>query len=279
MYTAGGDNALVESVWNSSGNLWYDQDISTGKGIAPLAAGSHLTAYTWFENGLQQIRVYYQGQDGYIREAAHNSTSAGIWWKGAAPTIQDFLRAKSGTGLAIVSFPDTDEREAKLYYQSMDGKLVSYDYKPAATFAQSWQNQNGGFSHFIFRNGYMISTNKFPLNSQPRPRIYTRRNTSYRSGQHIWRHDATNILRPRWKIDRNLVESERRMAIMEHARCRSSRRCRSILLRRCLCLLPEQDGIPLNIGLKSECERVAIHGNNIEPVSEVALAYCKNSND
>ena len=230
MYTAGGDNALVESVWNSSGNLWYDQDISTGKEIAPLAAGSHLTAYTWFENGLQQIRVYYQGQDGYIREAAHNSTNSGIWWKGAAPTIQDFPRAKSGTGLAIVSFPDTDKREAKLYYQSMDGKLVSYDYKPAATFTQSWQNQNGGSPHFIFRNWYMISTNKFPLNSQRRPRIYTRRSTSYCSSQHIWRHDATNILHPRWKIDRNLVESERRMAIMGHARCRSTRRCRSILL-------------------------------------------------
>ncbi|PUU73453.1 hypothetical protein B9Z19DRAFT_1068978 [Tuber borchii] len=138
VYTASENNALTESVWNSSSKLWYDQDISTGRGIAPLAAGSQLTAYTWFENGTHQIRVYYQGQDGYIREAVFDNTKG--WSKGDSPTIQDFPRAKNGTGLAIVSFPDTNEREAKLYYQNMDGKLVSYDYKPAATWVQSWQN-------------------------------------------------------------------------------------------------------------------------------------------
>jgi len=139
VYTASENNALMESSWNSSGNLWFNHDISTGNGIAPLAAGSQLTAFTWFENGVgQQIRVYYQGQDGYIREAAWNGPKG--WWKGDSPTVQDFPRAKSGTGLAFVSFPDTNEREAKLFYQNMDGKLSSYDYKPAATWVQSWQN-------------------------------------------------------------------------------------------------------------------------------------------
>ena len=151
MYTAGENNALMESGWDSKNKLWSNQDISTGKGIAPLATGSHLTAFTWSENGVRQIRVYYQGQDGYIREAAYNNTSTGGWWKGAAPTIHDFPQARSGTGLAIVSFPETDEREAKLFYQNMDGKLVSYDYKPAATFAESWQNQDRGFPALYLR--------------------------------------------------------------------------------------------------------------------------------
>ena len=227
MYTAGGDNALVESVRNSSGDLWYDQDISTGKGIAPLAAGSQLTAYTWHDSSVLQIRVYYQGQDGYIREAAYDGTKG--WSKGYSPTIQDFPRARSGTGLAIVSFPDTNEREAKLFYQNIDGNLVSYDYKPAATWVQSWQNC--GFSRSIFENGYMISTNKFPPNSNHRPRIYTKRSTSCCCTRHVWRHhNTTNILHPRWKIGRKMVEEERWMGSMEHARCCSSRRFGSILL-------------------------------------------------
>ena len=227
MYTAGENNTLMESAWDSDGGQWWSQDIS--KRLDPIAAGSHLTAYHWFEKGLEQFRVYYQGQDGYIREAAHNSTSAGIWWKGAAPTIQDFPRAKSGTGLAIVSFPDTNEREAKLFYQNIDGNLVSYDYKPAATWVQSWQNC--GFSRSIFENGYMISTNKFPPNSNHRPRIYTKRSTSCCCTRHVWRHhNTTNILHPRWKIGRKMVEEERWMGSMEHARCCSSRRFGSILL-------------------------------------------------
>ena len=138
MYTAGENNTLMESAWDSDGGQWWSQDIS--KELDPIAAGSHLTASHWFDKGQEQFRVYYQGRDGYIREAVHNSTSAASWWKGEAPTIQDFPLARSGSGLAIVSFPDTNEREAKLFYQSMDGKLRSYDYKPAATWVQSWQN-------------------------------------------------------------------------------------------------------------------------------------------
>ncbi|PUU73450.1 fungal fucose-specific lectin-domain-containing protein [Tuber borchii] len=141
VYTASENNTLTESVWNSSSKLWYDQDIndiSFDKVIAPLAPGSQLTAYTWFWNGVLQIRVYYQGQDGYIREAVWNGTKG--WSKGDSPSIQGFPLARSGTGLAIVSFPDTNEREAKLFYQDMDGKLRSYDYKPAATWVESWQN-------------------------------------------------------------------------------------------------------------------------------------------
>ncbi|PUU73452.1 hypothetical protein B9Z19DRAFT_1135127 [Tuber borchii] len=112
VYTAGLGGALIKSGWNSSHGVGESQDISNGTDIAPLGRGSHLTGYTRLANGLRQSRVYYQGQDGYIREAAHNSTNDGDWWKGAAPTIQDFPRARNGTGLAIVSFPDTDEREA-----------------------------------------------------------------------------------------------------------------------------------------------------------------------
>ena len=231
MYTASESGALTESVWNSSSELWYDQDInsiSTDKGIAPLAAGSQLTAYTWHDGSVLQIRVYYQGQDGYIREAAYDSTNSKGWWNGDSPTIQDFPRAKSGTGLAIVSFPDTNEREAKLFYQNMDGKLVSYDYKPAATWVQSWQNCRS--PHSLFRDGYN-STNKFPLNSNHRPRIYTKRSTSCCCTRHIWKHhNTTNILHPRWKIGRNLVEEERWMEFIEHARCCSPRHFGRILL-------------------------------------------------
>ncbi|PUU72712.1 hypothetical protein B9Z19DRAFT_1069560 [Tuber borchii] len=190
VYTAGLGGALIESGWNSSIGVWDGRDISYGTEIAPLGRGSHLTAYTWFANGLQQFRVYYQGQDGYIREAAHNSTNNGDWWKGAAPTIQDFPRAKNGTGLAIVSFPNTDPREAKLYYQNMDGRLVSYDYKPAATFTQSWQNQDRGLSRSLFENGYKIHTNKFPLNSYRRPRIYTRWGTDGKLIEIWWTRKA-----------------------------------------------------------------------------------------
>ncbi|PUU72711.1 hypothetical protein B9Z19DRAFT_1136899 [Tuber borchii] len=157
VYTAGENNALTESVWNSSSRLWYDQginDISTSKGIAPLAAGSHLTAYTWHDGKVLHIRVYYQGQDGYIREAAYDSTGHKGWWKGDSPAIQDFPRAKSGSGLAIVSFPDTNAREAKLFYQNMDGELRSFDAKPAATWVKTWQNF--GFLRSLFGNGYGI---------------------------------------------------------------------------------------------------------------------------
>jgi len=268
-------NALWESIWNSSAKSWYSEDIS--KGLDPVAAGSYLTAYTWFEhNGVQRIRVYYQRQDGYIREAAFDSGRG--WGKGVEPA-QGFPQARSGTGLAIVPFPDTNEWEAKLYYQNMGGKLISFDYKPKTASDGSWQNQDRQPPRSIPENGYKISTNKFPLNSNRRPRIYTRRNTSYCRTQQIWRHDATNILHPRRKIGRNPVEEEGWMAVMEHARCRSARCCRSILFWWCPCLLPEQDGIPLSSGPESVCEQVAIHWDNIEPASEVALACHKNLNN
>jgi len=99
--------------------------------------------------------------------------------KERSATIQDFPRARNGTGLAIVSFPNTDESEAKLYYQSMDGKLMSYDYKLKGTFKESWQNQDCGFFRPTFENGYKISTKRFPSNSKRRPWIYTRRGGPY----------------------------------------------------------------------------------------------------
>jgi len=89
-----------------------------------------LTAYTWFEDKSLRIRVYYQNKDGYIREAAFNDGFG--WGKGAEPT-QGFPQARHFSGLAIVSFPDTNEREAKLFYNSMDKKLMSFDYKPNAS--------------------------------------------------------------------------------------------------------------------------------------------------
>ena len=171
--------------------------------LDPPAAGSRMTAYTWFIGQVRQIRIYYQGQDGYIREAAYDFSKG--WIKSAAPTIQDFPRARNGTGLAIVSFPNTDESEAKLYYQSVDGKLVSFDYKLKGTFKDSWQNQDRGFSRPTFENGYKIPTNKFPSKSNHKPRIYTGRSTSYCRAPH-WRQYAENIFHPRWKIDRDLVE-------------------------------------------------------------------------
>ena len=170
MYTVSGNNFLKESSWNSTGNLWYDRDIPIA--LDPPAAGSYLTAYTWFIGQVRQIRIYYQGQDGYIREAAYDFSRG--WIKSGAPIIQDFPRAKSGSGLAIVLFPDTDVSEAKLFYQSMDGRLVSYDYKLAATFTQSWKNQDRGFPRSLLGNGYKIYTNKFPSISHRRPRTYTR---------------------------------------------------------------------------------------------------------
>jgi len=133
--------------------------------LDPPATGSRLTAYTWLIGQVRQIRIYYQGQDGYIREAAYDFSRG--WIKSAAPTIQDFPRARNGTGLAIVSFPNTDESEAKLYYQNMDGKLMSYDYKLKATFAESWQNQDRGFSRPTPENGCKISTKTISLKQQP----------------------------------------------------------------------------------------------------------------
>ena len=84
------------------------------------------------------------------------------WVRSAAPTIQDFPRARNGTGLAIVSFPNTDESEAKLYYQSMDGKLMSYDYKLKGTFKDSQQNQDRGFSRLPSRTDIRSSLKDFP---------------------------------------------------------------------------------------------------------------------
>ena len=171
----GENNALKESSWNSTGKLWYGRDIPMV--LDSPAAGSRLTTYTWFIRQVRQIRIYYQGQDGYIREAAYDFSKG--WVKSAAPTVQDFPRARNGTGLAIVSFPNTDESEAKLYYQSMDGKLMSYDYKLKGTFKESWQNQDRGFFRPTFENGYKISTKRFPSNSKRRPWIYTRRGGPY----------------------------------------------------------------------------------------------------
>ena len=225
-----GGNTLWESVWNSSAKSWSSQDIS--KALDPVAPGSCLAAYTWLEKTRLRIRVYYQGQDGYIREAAFDTGEG--WRKGVEPT-QGFPQARSGSGLAISSSPDTNEREAKLFYQSMEGMLVSFDYKRGSTSDGSWQNQDRWFSRSIPQNGYVTSTNKSPSNSSRRIRIYTRRNTSYRRTQKIWRHDAANILHQRRKIDRgrNVAEDEGArmgMAIMGHVRCRSARRGRSILL-------------------------------------------------
>jgi len=160
VYTVSESNALWESVWNSSAKSWYSQDIS--KGLDPVAAGSYLTAYTWFEDKTAlRIRVYYQRQDGYIREAALDSSKG--WGKGMEPA-QGFPQARSGTGLAIVPFPDTNEREAKLFYQSMEGKLMSFDYRRNSTSDGSWQNQDRGFSSSIFEKGSKIFTN-IPLSA------------------------------------------------------------------------------------------------------------------
>jgi len=196
-----GSNSLWESFWDSSTKSWHNQDIS--KGLDPVAPGSYLTAYCWIENNTLRIRVYYQGQDGYIREAAFDTDKG--WGKGVEPK-QGFPQARSSTGLAIVPFPLTNDREAKLFYQSIGGKLMSFDHKRDATSDGSWQNQDRWFSPSIPQNRHNISTNKLPSNSNRKPRIYTRRNTSYCHTQHIWRQDAANILHPRWKFSRNLVE-------------------------------------------------------------------------
>ena len=135
-----GSNSLWESVWNSSAQSWYSQDISTA--LDPVAPGSYLTAYSWIDGNDLRIRVYYQRKDGYIREAAFDNGKG--WGKGVEPK-QGFPQARSGTGLAIVSFPDTNDREAKLFYQSMGGVLTSFDYKRNATADGSWQNQDRGF--------------------------------------------------------------------------------------------------------------------------------------
>jgi len=142
MYTVSGSGGLSESVWNSSVKSWYTQDIS--KGLDPVIAGGYLTAYTWgIDSGGLRIRIYYQGQDGYIREAAFDNGKG--WGKGVNPT-QGFPQAKSRTGLAIVPFPDTNDQEAKLFYQSMGDKLVSFDYKRGSTSEGSWQSQDCGLS-------------------------------------------------------------------------------------------------------------------------------------
>ena len=134
-------NTLWESIWSSSAKSWHSQDIS--KGLDPVAAGSYLTAFAGPYNAQAQwIRVYYQRQDGTIREAALND--GGSWGKGIEPT-QGFPKAKNGTGLAIVRFPDTNEGEAKLFYQSTGGKLMSFDYRRNSTSDGNWQNQDRGF--------------------------------------------------------------------------------------------------------------------------------------
>ena len=116
VYTVNGSNSLWESFWDSSAKSWHNQDIS--KGLDPVAPGSYLTAYCWIENNTLRIRVYYQGQDGYIREAAFDTDKG--WGKGVEPK-QGFPQARSSTGLAIVSFPDTNDREAKLFYRVSEG--------------------------------------------------------------------------------------------------------------------------------------------------------------
>ncbi|PUU73448.1 hypothetical protein B9Z19DRAFT_1135124 [Tuber borchii] len=113
---AGENSTLMESAAGIAVAIYGpDQDISTSNMIDPLSAESQLTAFTWFENGGRQIRVYYHGQDGYIREAAFDTRAGG----GA---IRPQYKTFPGQGINI------------------DGKLRSYDYKPAATWVQSWQN-------------------------------------------------------------------------------------------------------------------------------------------
>ncbi|RPB01123.1 hypothetical protein L873DRAFT_1788443 [Choiromyces venosus 120613-1] len=139
VYTVSDDNILMETAWNSTAQVWNTYPIP-GE-LDPPIAGSHLTAYTWLSGTRVNIRLYYQGEDGYIREGAYTtgSNASNAWTRGAAPSIQDFPRARNGTGLAVVTFPFTSELEAKLYYQSTEGKLMSYDYRPAGSFDESWQ--------------------------------------------------------------------------------------------------------------------------------------------
>ncbi|KAG0642285.1 hypothetical protein HOY80DRAFT_1134625 [Tuber brumale] len=139
VYSLDEGNSLVETIWNSSvPGVWYTHVLSST--LDPAAAGSQLTAYYWFAGGVQNIRVYYQGQDGYIREAVYTTGPGARWRRGDAPKIEDFPQARSGSGLAVLLFSDRNQAEdARLYYQNMDGRLVSYDYKREASFVQSWQ--------------------------------------------------------------------------------------------------------------------------------------------
>ena len=172
MHTVSVSNALWESVWNSSVKSWYSQDVP--KELGPVQSGSYLTAYSWIENDAQRTRAYYRRQNEYIREEAFdNGKGCG---KGLEPE-QGFPQARSGTGLAIVPSPSTNDREVKIFYQSIGGKLMSFDNKRDPTSDSSWQNQDRGFFASVSGNGYKISTNKFPPNSNPRPRTCARWNT------------------------------------------------------------------------------------------------------
>jgi len=44
-----------------------------------------------------------------------------------------------------LSFLDTNEQEASFDYQSIYGKLMSYDYKEAGAFIASWRDQGIAF--------------------------------------------------------------------------------------------------------------------------------------
>ncbi|KAG0136469.1 hypothetical protein HOY82DRAFT_478913, partial [Tuber indicum] len=163
VYTLNVGNSLVETVWNSSQPGTWDTNLLSST-LDPAAAGSQLTAYAWNANGVQNIRVYYQGQDGYIREAVHTGGSGTRWRKGDAPKIEDFPQARNGSGLAVLLFSDRNQAEdASLYYQNMDGKLVSYDYKREATFLESWKKCVS--LHFISEIGNKVPTNNLPPNS------------------------------------------------------------------------------------------------------------------
>ena len=190
-------NALWESVWNGSVRSWYSQDIP--KELDPVESGSYLTAYSWIENDALRTRVYYQKQDEYIQEAASDN---GKGWGKAVEPAQSFPQARSGTGLAIVPFPNTNDREAKLFYLNIRGKLMSFDHKRNATSGGSWQNQDRWFSP-------SISGNRHSISNFPQTATVNHGSTSIPGGTHltaILNTSGDMTLRIYFIRDGNLVE-------------------------------------------------------------------------
>jgi Fungal fucose-specific lectin len=126
----------MESGWNTNDSEWSTAFIGDTKRQA--ASESQVTAMWWGSGSNFNIRVYFQGEDGYIREAAY--TQGNEWTAGGATKVEDFPKALMGSGLAAVMYPETDPLGARLYYQDEDNRLRSYDYRRGSSFDDSWNN-------------------------------------------------------------------------------------------------------------------------------------------
>jgi hypothetical protein len=135
VYTLDEENYIHESAWSTLNPSWVTTYLPGDR--RQTAQDSKLAARCWFSDGLLSVRLYYQGDDGYIHEAAYSNRS---WTGGLSTKPSDFPLARQGSALSVVTFPQENDLDAKLFYQDRDGHLRSYDYTPAATFSTSWRN-------------------------------------------------------------------------------------------------------------------------------------------